>query len=529
MLGWIRQALAKSNGKVELPETDAKLPDDLVAAFDAHSVELVSPALRAWCNKSTTPADIEVVMSVAKARGWVGDDLAKLGILIDFYCGNAVAAFEHSRPYMSMDRFDPDLFVICVLSLYENNQFDDAHQFLDLAKGHDDVLADRWDYWFGRALVCWAANDMPGTKQAADRMCELKPDDMTTMENACGMYLELGELARFDELRAAMLARSDQPGYAFALNTLANGQYEEGFRRMEARYEMQEAHRYINRSLFDLPRWRGEDLTGKTLLVSAEQGLGDTIQMARYFPLLRALPGTKIVMETQAPTLTLLQFNFPNMQFVERAYAHLPPVQFDLWTGAMSLPYLFGTTATNVPGRAGYLQVPPDNATYWKERVEDLATGSRLRVGLAWSGQREHRADRRRSVPFALMMRTIESVDADFFALQMHVPKGSPPNLINVSEEMVTLADTAALIAEMDLIITVDTSIVHIAGAIGKETWLLLPYRYEWRWGFEGEGNRWYDSVRVLRQERHGDWGSLLESVFDHRLPEWQKRLETKQ
>ena len=116
------------------------------------------------------------------------------------------------------------------------------------------------------------------------------------------------------------------------------------------------------------------------------------------------------------------------------------------------------------------------------------------------------------------MMNAIRPIDADFFALQTSVPPNHPDHLIDISDELVTLADTAALIAEMDIIITVDTSIVHLAGAIGKETWLLLPYRYEWRWGLEGERNNWYESVKVLRQPTHGDWNSVLSDVFDHRF-----------
>ncbi|MBK7004009.1 MAG: hypothetical protein IPH37_01845 [Burkholderiales bacterium] len=113
-----------------------------------------------------------------------------------------------------------------------------------------------------------------------------------------------------------------------------------------------------------------------------------------------------------------------------------------------------------------------------------------------------------------------EEIDACFFALQTQVPHGLPPNVIDVTEEMISLADTAALIEQMDLVITVDTSIVHIAGALGKKTWLLLPKRYEWRWGLEGESNDWYDSVTVIRQTEHANWQSVLSDVFERRLPE---------
>jgi ADP-heptose:LPS heptosyltransferase len=118
------------------------------------------------------------------------------------------------------------------------------------------------------------------------------------------------------------------------------------------------------------------------------------------------------------------------------------------------------------------------------------------------------------------MMRFASRAQVTFFALQTQVPELLPGNVINVAEELITLADTAALIEQMDLVITVDTSIVHIAGALGKETWLLLPKLYEWRWGLEGEENDWYDSVRVIRQTEHANWAAVLQGVFEHRLPE---------
>jgi len=311
----------------------------------------------------------------------------------------------------------------------------------------------------------------------------------------------------------------DQAGFALAIVDLAQDNYERGFELLELRYQMTEASRYVNPALFPLRRWQGEPPAGNVLLLSSEQGFGDTVQMARYLPELQQIGFRRLVMEAQPESLTLLQFNFPEIDFVIQKWREVPARAFDCWTGLVSLPHLLKTTTSNVPGQSGYLHVPPENEAYWRARVAELTTGKRLRIGLAWSGFPGHRADRRRSIPFPRMMDAIRDQDVDFFALQTHVPPGFPENLINVSEELVTLSDTAALIAEMDLVIAVDTSVVHLAGAIGKETWLLLPYRYEWRWGLEGEGNHWYDSVKVLRQARRGDWDGLLEDVFGKRLP----------
>jgi hypothetical protein len=407
--------------------------------------------------------------------------------------------------------------------------FEEAYQRLSDLGEREEFFDGRSDFALSAALICWAANDAQETRRHISNARRLAPDDTVIALNANAMYFELGDLVDFAQVRAALQVGQhdlDKAGFSLAVVELAQDHYEEGFRLLESRYQMQEAHRHLNRGLFDRPRWKGETLCGKTLLISAEQGLGDTIQMARFLPQMETLGCARVLMESQPETVTLLQFNFPQIEILVREYDQAPPRTFDLWTGMMSLPHLFRTTADTVPDRSGYLRVPPDNTHYWSARIDELARPGTPRIGLAWSGFPTHRADRRRSIPFNRMMDAIRGLDADFFSLQISVPPSHPANLIDVSEELVTIADTAALIAEMDLIITVDTSIVHLAGAIGKETWLLLPYRYEWRWGLAGEQNNWYESVKVLRQPTHGDWDSVLSDVFGHRFTShsWSKQ-----
>ena len=499
------------------------LPDALISALDSRRYDAVKPAIRDWCAGQPEGAALEALIAAARSRGWGAPaELEILEILFEYFGGDLQRAFQLVRDRSVGEHFHPDLYVLGLVALFTNNQYEDAHAFLSLGRRRESALADFADYWMMKALVCWTANDMADLRGTVDRMCALSPDDTTTLENACAMYLELGAMTEFWAARERLMHGRHRVGYAFSLNTLALGDYEEGFAQMEARYEMADAARLINGSLFALPRWRGQDLTGKTLLITAEQGLGDTIQMARYFPLVSALPAAKVIVETQSEALSLLQFNFPEFDFVVREHGVRPSPDFDVWEGSMSLPHIFHTTADSVPARSGYLNVPPESIEYWHRRVVELAPRRRMRIGLAWSGNPIHRADRRRSISYACITDFIRGIDADVFALQTSVPPNRPSNLIDLSEEMITLADTAALIAEMDLIISVDTSVVHLAGAIGKKTWLLLPYRYEWRWGLEGEENHWYDSVRVLRQRTHGDWDTILHEVLLERLPRYR-------
>jgi tetratricopeptide (TPR) repeat protein len=474
--------------------------------------------------------EFERLRAAVERYDWPVLQIEKLDAFADYYRGAITHAFARASGYCGGadgNPFDEDLFILAVLCLFHNNQYEDAYRLLSMVGDHESQLATRVDYHNIKGSICLACAYLDEASISMDQARRLDPNDPLSAFNAYAFYFEVGDLPRFEQLRNEIVAgRYGNDGNAFALATceLAQDRYAEGFRLLERRYTQGDAARHVNPALRAECRWqeKGLDLPAvETLLITCEQGFGDNIMMARYLPLLYARLKNRLVMEVQPETLTLLQHNFPAIPMVPYEHAKRPRLAFDRWIGSMSLPFLLGSEPNNIPGTAGYLRVPPDSRDYWAQRVRELAEFGRPRIGVAWSGNPNHRSDRRRSIPFALMMDTIRPIDADFFALQTSVPPAHPKNLIDVSEEMVTLADTAALISEMDLIITVDTSIVHLAGAIGHPTWLLLPYRYEWRWGLKGEANRWYQSVRVLRSEALGNWTNLLIEVFGQRLSDW--------
>jgi hypothetical protein len=290
---------------------------------------------------------------------------------------------------------------------------------------------------------------------------------------------------------------------------------------MEARYCRPETLKWLSPTLIQATRWQREPLTGKRLFIHGEQGIGDVLMMARYLPLLEE-QGATVILECPDSVRPLLEANFPRCELVPLQVGKKIEQPFDVWTGMMSLPFHFNTTANNVPSTDGYLSLPSEQAAYWHERVKQLNSGHRPKIGITWSGNPSHRFDRRRSIPFETLVLHLRRVSqVQFFALQTDVPALHPAQLVTVPDELLTFADTAALIAEMDLIISVDTSTVHLAGALGKPTWLLLPHRYEWRWSLAGEENNWYDTVRVIRQRTSGNWEELLSDVFTERLPAW--------
>lgn len=471
---------------------------------------------------------LAALLDRVKVLGWDEFEREKLAAYGEFFTGQAAAAFQRVIA-RGLARDDYQLFMTSCVHCYLYDKFAEGRELLkqfDNASA-SDFNQDEFLPFAGYIAFAGGGAIEEATgylDQALDRQC-ITP--LLTV-NAYPIYFEAGLHERTEQIRRLIVERyPDDPEaiYALACGDLARDYYPEGFRLAEARYRMPEVSRSINPSLLAKPRWQGEPLQGKRLLVHGEQGYGDIIMMARYLPKLRAL-GAEVVIDCREAAISLLEYNYPDCEVIAGNLKKPINTGFDCWTGIMSLPFHFDTTAASVPATSGYLRVPAEQKDYWRRRVSQTGRSGTPKIGIAWSGNPSHRADGRRSMRFDTVVRHLAAYrQADFYCLQTSVPPVTPKNLIDTSEEMVTLADTAALIAEMDLVITVDTSIVHIAGAMGIETWLLLPYRYEWRWGLVGEKNNWYDSVRVLRQKAHGDWNGLLRETFETHLPEVLRQL----
>lgn len=502
-----------------------ELPPALAELLPRKRASVFREPLRlALVGQSPAPAWIGKLQEQALAVGWPDVEMEKLLAYVEFFTGAAAQAYQRVM-LCGLANTDFEMFMTACVHCYLADRFEEGYALIRCFRPEDSENIDNCEYYaFAGYLTLAAGGDIREAVRYFDVALENRLYSPALVANAYPIYLEAGLDEQVRHLQE--LARRDFPDdpeviYALSWVELARDSYGEGFRLAESRYDMPESWRSINASLKGKIRWQGEDIAGKRLLVHAEQGLGDIIMMARYLPLLRT-SRAKVTLECRPEALTLLSYNFPDVEVVEGDIKKPIEVAFDIWTGAMSLPFRFKTTADAVPATAGYLKVPPEQKAYWQQRVRELETGEAPRIGIAWSGNPEHRADKRRSIPFEQIARHIRQTgDIQFFALQTRVPAIHPSNLVNLAEEMLTLADTAALIQEMDMVITVDTSIVHIAGALGKPTWLLLPSRYEWRWSLQGEKNNWYDSVRVLRQKTHGNWASLLDEVFQNRIPEF--------
>jgi hypothetical protein len=290
-----------------------------------------------------------------------------------------------------------------------------------------------------------------------------------------------------------------------AVALLARGEMAEGWREYEWRW--QTAGMVASRRDFAQPQWHGEAAEGRTLLIHAEQGLGDTLQFCRYGAL-AAARGLRVVMEVQRPLVRLLR-GVAGVDWVVARGEDLPA--FDFCCAMQSMPLAVGTTVATIPSAPSYLCADLVEAAIWGER---LAAAGRLgpRVGLAWAGDPAMVRDGRRSLAAERLAPLLALQGLQFFSLQ----KGGSPadvGLTDFMDEMEDFADTAALVANLDLVISVDTAVAHLAAALGKPVWLLDRFDPDWRWLLGRRDSPWYPSMRLYRQPKPGDWGSVLAEV----------------
>lgn len=312
---------------------------------------------------------------------------------------------------------------------------------------------------------------------------------------------------------------------------LQRGDYRHGWPLYEARYDSRRQLREVIPPVVASAQWRGGMLNGKHLLVWHEQGMGDEIQFARFLPGLRAKYAVDRITLVCKPPLTRLLKSLPGVDAV-LPLGTAPPAH-DLWVLSGSLPGHFACTLANLPARLPYLYAQAVDIAGWRQRLPDHG---RLRVGLVWAGSRWHKNDRNRSLPDLRLLAPLWQVPGiDFYSLQKgaaddvaEVQAASPPAnqpLTHLGPEIADFADSAALLGELDLLISVDTAIVHLAGALGRPCWVLLPWQgCDWRWLENGDDSPWYPgSLRLFRQPAASAWPALIAEVASA-LRHWQAR-----
>ncbi|HEX2566337.1 MAG TPA: tetratricopeptide repeat-containing glycosyltransferase family protein [Burkholderiales bacterium] len=344
------------------------------------------------------------------------------------------------------------------------------------------------------------------------RAAQANPQDAQALVDLGNTYRELGRHSEALESFARALERSPslpEAHFARSLELLLCGDYPQGWEEYEWRWKVKALNTPLRK--LDAPLWDGRALPGGTVLLHAEQGFGDTLLFARYASLV-AERCSRVVLECQSELASLLA-RTPGVHQVVAAGHALPPC--DAHLPLMSLPRVFRTTLDSVPWTGPY--VLPDAAR--AAESARLASAPGLRVGLVWAGRPQQGDDRKRSCSLAMMAPLARAAGATFYSLQKGPPASqaaAPPRgmtLVDLESHIGDFEDTAALIANLDLVITVDTSVANLAGALGRPTWVLLSTIPDWRYHLGREDTPWYPAMRLFRQSQPGDWTAPLDQA----------------
>jgi Flp pilus assembly protein TadD len=341
----------------------------------------------------------------------------------------------------------------------------------------------------------------------------LVPDSAATLASLGFLYFRY---ARFDEARdcfdQALQLEPDNHAVRWnrALLLLLLGEFRQGWQDYESRFKTVDTIRQFGRRHSDKPRWTGENIKDKTLLVYAEQGLGDTLQFCRYLPLIKERVG-RLVFECQLPLSGLMK----SLEGVDQLITPGEEMEYDVQIPLLSLPGLLSTDFENMPAEVPYLQADAEHLSKW----HGIINGSGLKVGLVWAGNPKGLNDKRRSFDLQTLAPLAELENVTFYSLQ----KGeageqlrNPPaglEIIDLGPQLEDFSDTAAAICQLDLVISVCTAVAHLTGALGRPAWTLLSYPADWRWFRDRQDSPWYPTMRLFRQSEMGDWVPVLERV----------------
>jgi Flp pilus assembly protein TadD len=386
-------------------------------------------------------------------------------------------------------------------------------RFDDALASYDVALRLRPDYpeaLSNRAVTLQALDRLDEALASCDRALALGSNLIAGLTNRASV---LQELRRFDEALAtydriaAMAPDHAEAQINRALLLLLSGDFANGWAAYEWRRKLPS---WVERG-FEQREWSGEEMAGRRLLLHAEQGFGDAIQFVRYAAL-AARRGIEVVLEVQ-PALAPLLGGLFGLKVIAAGRDSLPP--FDRHCPLLSLPRLFATTIATIPSGAPYIVAPADRIAAWAPRLP--ADG--LRVGLAWSGHPDNVRDHERSIPFARLAPLTAIPGVRFVSLQKDIRATDVDdfrrggNVIDLGSALRDFADTAAIIARLDLVITVDTAVAHLAGAMGKPVWVLLPRVPDFRWLLDRATSPWYPSARLFRKGQADTWDHVVAAV----------------
>jgi len=421
----------------------------------------------------------------------------KIDEALNFY-SQAVAYYPHQ----------PDAYNNMAVALRKLKHFSAAlacyQRSLELRSDHAGTYSN-----MGNVL-----NDLDRIEEslaAHTKAIELDPDNLLYVYNKALVLRDVGRPNEAIPLFDHVLEQD--PGYKDcrwdrALTYLMAGDFKNGFADYDARWDLE----HSPPRQFAQHRWEGGSLSGKTLFIHREQGFGDALQFVRLIPAIKKRFGGTIILESQPELIRLFQ----DLEGVDQhvAFGTKPPA-FDVWIPLMSLGKVLQLEEDNIPGEIPYIPAPENK----RFRVRPAQDGG-LNIAITWGGSPTHKNDRRRSAHVERFLPLLAHKNNTIFSLQKGDRSkeldecGARPLIIDAAREIKDFYDSADLISQMDLIITVDTSVAHLAGAMGKPVWLLLPYTPDWRWMLKREDSPWYPQMRLFRQKSAGDWDNVFKKVY---------------
>ena len=420
--------------------------------------------------------------------------------------------FEEALAYFDLcDQLQPNRALtlqIRALTLSRLNRFEDA--LLDNQRAYELDPADPETCNNLGDVLLWLGR-LDESLEWFDKALELKPDLVVALTNKAAAF---AQLHRFDEA-FAIYERVNRAGastpmaaWNLALLQMLTGDFESGWLGREARWEAMSP----NYPKISQPKWLGEEsIEGKTIVVHVDEGMGDCIQFARYLPMM-AERGARVILVVAEALVPLLS----GVTGVSKCLSAGQAPAFDMHCPMCSLPLAFRTRLDSIPSAVPYLPLPAEaRRRVWEDR---LGAHDKLRVGLVWSGNPKHTNDRNRSLPLQMLSRILD-LDICFVNLQKDMKPGDRgflreySGVVDLTEHLTDFAETAALVSCLDLVITVDTSVAHLAGALGQATWVLLPYTPDFRWLLDRDDSPWYPTMRLFRQSETRDYGVVLDRV----------------
>lgn len=357
-------------------------------------------------------------------------------------------------------------------------------------------------------IVLKELNRLDEAVECFQQIIELTPESSDAYKNVGVILTYMNRLEEAESyLHQAISLDANPPINHFSLGVvyLLQGKYDKGWEKYDYRCKLP------GQAQPEVTRWGGEDLTGRKILLFHEQGFGDTMQFVRYAKMVAELAAETIVW-VQKPLERLLSET--DGAFVVRTGESIPLDQynFDFACPLMSLPYVFQTSAATIPQCIPYIHSRPEVSQKWCEALATVDS-DKLRVGVAWAGNSQNIGGRNRSISFTSFSKLFENDEVRWISLQVGNSVDKTHNLVDFTNELVDFAETAGIMENLDLVITVDSAVAHLAGAMGKKVWVLLPFAPDFRWLLEREDSPWYPTMRLFRQRKIGDWQEVIERV----------------